>query len=103
MWAGGQFEFHAPIRVGDKIERTSTIDNITSTVGRTGPLVFVKVRHEVRANDATDPALVEFHDIVYRADRRPDEVEPPPTPAPTGAPWQREIVPDDVLLSATQR
>jgi 3-methylfumaryl-CoA hydratase len=25
-------------------------------------------------------------------------VEPPPQPAPAGAPWQREIVPDEVLL-----
>ena len=98
MWAGGRFEFRSPIRVGDEIVRTSTIDNVTSKVGRTGPLVFVTVRHEVRSNGATDPALVEFHDIVYRAERSPDEVEPPPTPAPTGAPWQREIVPDDVLL-----
>jgi len=98
MWAGGRFEFYSPIRVGDEIVRTSTIDNVTSKVGRTGPLVFVTVRHEVRANGAADPALVEFHDIVYRAERSPDEVEPPPTPAPTGAPWQREIVPDDVLL-----
>src|SRR6185437_11529523 len=98
MWAGGRFEFHSLIRVGDEIVRTSTIDNVTSKVGRTGPLVFVTVRHEVRATGAAEPALVEFHDIVYRAERSPDEVEPPPTPAPTGAPWQREIVPDDVLL-----
>ena len=98
MWAGGRFEFRSPIRVGDEIVRTSTIDNVASKVGRTGPLVFVTVRHEVRANGAADPALVEFHDIVYRAERSPDEVEPAPTPARTGAAWQREIVPDDVLL-----
>jgi len=98
MWAGGRFSFRSPIRVGDEIVRTSTIDNVTSKVGRTGPLVFVTVRHEVRSNGADEPALVEFHDIVYRAERSPDEAEPPPTPASTGAPWQREIVPDDVLL-----
>ena len=98
MWAGGRFSFRGPIRVGDEIVRTSTIDNVTSKVGRTGPLVFVTVSHEVRSNGADEPALVEFHDIVYRAERSPDEAEPPPTPAPTRAPWQREIVPDDVLL-----
>jgi 3-methylfumaryl-CoA hydratase len=98
MWAGGRFEFRSPLRVGDEIVRTSTIDNVTSKVGRTGPLVFVTVRHEVRSNGADEAALVEFHDIVYRAERSPDEAEPPPTPAPTGASWQREIVPDDVLL-----
>lgn len=98
MWAGSQFEFRSPVRVGDAVERTSTIANVTEKEGRTGKLVFVKVRHEVRCNGATEPAIVEFHDIVYREAKRADEVEPPPQPAPTGAAWQREIVPDDVLL-----
>jgi 3-methylfumaryl-CoA hydratase len=45
------------------------------------------VRHELRCNDATDASLVEFHDIVYRDAKKPGD-----------AIWQREIVPDDVLL-----
>jgi 3-methylfumaryl-CoA hydratase len=98
MWAGSQFEFRSPIRVGDAVERTSTIANVTEKEGRTGKLVFVKVRHEVRCNGATDPAIVEYHDIVYREPKRAGDVEPPPQAAPTGAAWQREIVPDDVLL-----
>ena len=97
MWAGSQFEFHAPVRVGDAVERTSTIADVTAKTGRTGPLVFVKVRHELRCNGAADPALVEFHDIVYRGAKQPGDVEPPPTAAPAGE-WQRELVPDDVLL-----
>lgn len=97
MWAGSQFEFRAPIRVGDAVERTSTIADVTSRQGRTGPLVFVKVRHELRCNGAADAALVEFHDIVYREAKQPGDVEPPPTPAAAGD-WQREVVPDDVLL-----
>src|SRR5512144_3118666 len=72
MWAGSQFEFRSPIRVGDRVARTSTIDDVTLKEGRTGKLVFVKVRHEVRCNDAAEPALVEFHDIVYREAQRPD-------------------------------
>jgi 3-methylfumaryl-CoA hydratase len=98
MWAGSQFEFRAPVRVGDAVERTSTIADVTVKEGRTGTLVFVKVRHELRCNGAADPAIVEFHDIVYRDAKRPTDVEPPPVAAPTGAAWQREIVPDDVLL-----
>ena len=98
MWAGSQFEFRAPVRVGDAVERTSTITDVSSKEGRTGQLVFVKVRHEVRCNGAADAAIVEFHDIVYREARRPDDVEPPPQRADAGAAWQREIVPDDVLL-----
>jgi 3-methylfumaryl-CoA hydratase len=98
MWAGSQFEFRSPVRVGDAVERTSTIDDISLKEGRTGKLVFVKVRHELRCNGAADPAIVEFHDIVYREAKRQHEVEPPPQPAPAGAAWRREIVPDDVLL-----
>jgi 3-methylfumaryl-CoA hydratase len=97
MWAGSQFEFRAPVRVGDAVERTSTIADVTSKEGRTGKLVFVKVRHELRCNGAADPAIVEFHDIVYRDAKKPGDVEPPPTAAATGE-WQRTIVPDDVLL-----
>lgn len=98
MWAGSQFEFRSPVRVGDAVTRTSTIDDVTTKTGRTGSLVFVKVRHEVRCNGAPDPAIVEFHDIVYRDAKKPGDPEPAPQAAETGAPWQRELVPDDVLL-----
>ncbi|MBS0452532.1 MAG: MaoC family dehydratase N-terminal domain-containing protein [Proteobacteria bacterium] len=98
MWAGSQFEFRAPIRVGDRVARTSTIDKVTAKEGRTGKLVFVKVRHEVRCNGAAQPALVEFHDIVYREAQGPNDVAPPPQAAPAEAAWRRQIVPDDVLL-----
>lgn len=98
MWAGSQFEFRAPLRVGDTVQRTSTIADVTQKAGRSGRLVFVKVRHDLRCNGAADPALVEFHDIVYREARRPGDVEPPPQLAPINAAWQRQIVPDDVLL-----
>ena len=97
MWAGSQFEFRSPVRVGDSVSRTSTIADVTQKEGRTGKLVFVKVRHEVFANADADAAIVEFHDIVYREAKQPGDVDPPPTAAETGA-WQREIVPDDVLL-----
>ena len=90
MWAGSQFEFRSPDpRIGDRVARTSTIDNVTSKEGRTGELVFVKVRHELRCNEAEDPALVEFHDIVYREAQRADDVAPAaqaaPTPKPRGS------------------
>lgn len=98
MWAGSRFEFRAPLRVGDRVARTSTIADVTRKSGRSGALVFVTVRHELRCNGAAEPALVEFHDIVYRAAKQPGEAEAPPRAAEGDAPWQREIVPDDVLL-----
>ncbi|HEU5296712.1 MAG TPA: MaoC family dehydratase N-terminal domain-containing protein [Burkholderiaceae bacterium] len=98
MWAGSQFEFRSPVRVSDEVERTSTIADVSAKEGRTGKLVFVKVRHEVRCNRSAEPAIVEFHDIVYREAKRAGDVDPPPQRADTGAAWQREMVPDDVLL-----
>ena len=98
MWAGSQFEFREPVRIGDAVERTSTIADVSTKKGRTGPLVFVQVRHEVRCNGSTEPAIVEFHDIVYREAKRPGDPEPAPQRAETGAAWQQTIVPDDVLL-----
>lgn len=96
MWAGGRLQWHAPLRVGDEVERTSRIVSVTHKAGRTGDLVFVLVRHEVRA--AQGLALTEEHDIVYRAAAQPGDPVPQPQPAPADAAWSREIVPDDVLL-----
>jgi 3-methylfumaryl-CoA hydratase len=98
MWAGSQLEFHAPLRVGDRIRRVSTIEGVSRKTGRTGTLVFVRVRHLVHANGAADPAITEFHDIVYRDAPRPGDASPPPQAAPLAPPWERQWVPDDVLL-----
>jgi 3-methylfumaryl-CoA hydratase len=98
MWAGSQLELRTPIRVGDHVARTSTIEDVNVKDGRSGQLVFVKVRHELRCNDAAEPGLVELHDIVYREAQQPGDMTPPPQAAPDGAAWQRTIVPDDVLL-----
>jgi 3-methylfumaryl-CoA hydratase len=98
MWAGSQFEFHRPLRVGDALTRVSTIHDVTEKSGRTGPLVFVKVRHEISRAGEAEVALTEFHDIVYREAPKPDEVPPEPRPVPTGAAWERRWTPDDVLL-----
>ena len=96
MWAGGRFQWHAPLRVGDAVERTSRIVSVTHKAGRTGDLVFVLVRHEIA--NAQGLAITEEHDIVYRAAAQPGDPVPPPQAAPRDAPWTREIVPDDVLL-----
>ena len=98
MWAGSQFEFHKPLRVGDAITRVSTIHDVTEKSGRTGRLIFVKVRHEIRRQNDAEVALTEVHDIVYREAANKDDVAPPPKPAPTSAAWQRKWIPDDVLL-----
>jgi 3-methylfumaryl-CoA hydratase len=96
MWAGSQIEFQQPLRVGQVIQRRSRIEDVRMKEGRSGPLVFVKVLHELRA--AGQLAIVEHHDIVYRDLPLPEEAPPAGVPAPTEASWTRQITPDEVLL-----
>ena len=98
MWAGSEFEFHEPMRVSDTLQRTSTIEDVKEKTGRTGSLIFVRVRHEIRRNGSKAIALREHHNIVYRAAASPQDVAPAPVPAPPACAWTRQIVPDDVLL-----
>ena len=98
MWAGSDFTFHEPLLVGDRLARTSTIVEVNEKSGRTGSLIFVKVRHEIRRNGAAGVALTEHHNIVYRDAPRPTDVAPPPTPASAASAWERRIKADDVLL-----
>jgi 3-methylfumaryl-CoA hydratase len=98
MWAGGRFEFRAPVRIGEDVVRTSTVEDVRARQGRSGPLVFVTVRHELRGPGEREPALVEWHDIVYRQARRDADPTPAPPRAEEAAHWSRTIVPDAVLL-----
>ena len=96
MWAGGRLAFEQPLRVGDELTRRSEIVSVDAKHGRSGPLVFVTVRHEITG--ARGLALREEHDIVYREAPRPGTPQPAPQPAPTHAHFGRSVVPDDVLL-----
>ena len=96
MWAGSRVTFHAAPVVGDAIVRRSTILSVTPKTGKTGNLVFVVVRHETLAGG--ELAIEEEQDLVYREAPQPGASPPPPKPAPEGAPWRRDIVPDPVLL-----
>ena len=96
MWAGGRLQWHAPLCVGDTVQRRSRIESVTHKSGRTGDLIFVLVKHELHGPAGL--ALTEEHDIVYRAAPQPGDPVPAPTRAEADAPWQRSLQPDDVLL-----
>ena len=96
MWAGSRMQFHQPLRAGETISRDSTIVDVSYKEGRTGPLVFVLVRHQI-SNDA-GVALTEEHDIVYRENPKPGDPQAKPQAAPDDHAFSREILPDDVLL-----
>ncbi|MBS0609878.1 MAG: MaoC family dehydratase N-terminal domain-containing protein [Proteobacteria bacterium] len=100
MWAGGRLSWEAanPLRVGQQVQRQSTIQSVTHKAGRSGELLFVLVEHQYR--NAQGLALTEEHDIVYRSAAQPGDPAPPPTKPPLHgqAAWSRTIAPDEVLL-----
>ena len=83
MWAGGGFVFRAPLHIGATIQRRSRIADISAKHGRSGPLCFVTVEHEISEDGVL--AVSERHDIVYR-DIMPDtQAILSPKAAPLGA------------------
>ena len=100
MWAGGRLRWETdnPLRLGQEVQRVSTIRSVQHKTGRSGELLFVLVEHRFLNHDGL--ALTEEHDIVYRAAARPGDPVPPPQQPPLAgqAAWSRSIVPDDILL-----
>jgi 3-methylfumaryl-CoA hydratase len=98
MWAGGRLQWlpDNPLRMGESVQRKSRIDSVTHKAGRTGDLLFVLVKHEI--HNAAGLALVEEHDIVYRAAAQDADPVATPIAAEQVAAWQREIRPNAVLL-----
>lgn len=104
MWAGGRIEATRPAPIGEKATKISEIASIVRKDGRSGPLLFITLRHSlyVAGRRATTPVEVEEQDLVYRRDPAPPETEGPrrpdgPTP-PKGAHWRRPLSVDPVLL-----
>jgi 3-methylfumaryl-CoA hydratase len=95
MWAGGSFVFHAPLRLGDTVERTTVIRSITPKTGRSGRLYFVGVEHALRTGGTLN--LVEEQAIVYR-ELAPEAAPRPSQPAPTGADYTRRYTLDSTTL-----
>ncbi|WP_212524340.1 MaoC family dehydratase N-terminal domain-containing protein [Actibacterium sp. MT2.3-13A] len=96
MWAGGRFEFHGDLRLGEPVEKRSEITSIRSKQGKSGALCFVTVTHSLSV--AGQLRLREEHDIVYRDDPAPDAPRPTPPAAPEGADLTEEITPSPVML-----
>lgn len=96
LWGGNRLEFHHPLHIGETLTRVSRIASVTRKEGRTGPLMFVTVRHEIANSQWI--ALTEEHDIVYVDHSKAANSRPAPQPAPTRYAWERTIHPNDVLL-----
>ncbi|KMK65517.1 MaoC family dehydratase N-terminal domain-containing protein [Puniceibacterium sp. IMCC21224] len=75
MWAGGVLEFLAPLRAGLPATRVSRLAGAEHKNGRSGPLTFVTLVHEIEQDDVC--VLRETQDLVYR--QNPDPATLPPT------------------------
>lgn len=66
MWASGRLAFHATLRAGVPATRKTCCESHKRKEGRSGPLGFVTLRHEIFQDD--DHCLTEWQHLVYRPD-----------------------------------
>lgn len=102
MFAGRRVKFYQPLRVGDMIERVSTVRHVEPKTGRTGSFTLLTVVHELSAGSGV--AIIEEQDLVYRAAVNTPEAKAAPAKADAApkeqephdwsAPWN----PDTVML-----
>ncbi|MCH8917235.1 MAG: acyl-CoA dehydrogenase [Alphaproteobacteria bacterium] len=99
MWASSDVAFTGPIRIGEEATRSSVIEDIAEKQGRTGPLVFVTIRHEIACADGI--AITDRQTIVYRGvtrDAAGGGGPPAGRPAPGTGDFSRTITPSAALL-----
>lgn len=96
MWAGGRLSFASPLLAGQQAVRTSVLEQTMHKHGRTGPLGFVTLRHEIRQGDTL--CLTEWQDLVYRQDPDPKAPRSEPPMARLDESDRREVSFDSTLL-----
>ena len=96
MWAGSRIKYYNPMIIGEKIKKTSSVQDVKVKDGKSGPLAFVTVKH-VYAN-ASGVALEEEQELVYRDNPPTATGVPERKLSPSGAVWSKEIYPDTSLL-----
>jgi 3-methylfumaryl-CoA hydratase len=77
MWAGGRVRTSGPLRCGEPATKRSRVLSVQEKQGRTGPLTFVVVGHQILQRDQI--VVDEQQDIVYREAAAPPG--PPVAPA----------------------
>ncbi len=95
MWAASEVRFLAPLRIGEAVERVSRVASVETKTGASGPLVFVGVDREYRADG--ELRIAERQTIVYR-DLQPYVRPPASEEAAAPADFERRLVPDPVML-----
>lgn len=94
MWAGSKLAFEGRFAIGERLQRRSEILSIDEKQGATGPMVFVRVGHEITGRGGR---VEERQDIVYL--KIPDRFRPPaPVPAPEAPIFVEPVVMSEARL-----
>jgi 3-methylfumaryl-CoA hydratase len=63
MYAGGKVSVTGDVHVDEPLDRTSVVSEVAEKQGKSGPLMFVTVDHEVSAQQGT---IFDRNDLVYK-------------------------------------
>ncbi|WP_122075738.1 acyl dehydratase [Pseudophaeobacter sp. EL27] len=96
MWAGGRLQFEHPLQAGVEAEKRSAVERSERKLGRTGPLGFVTLRHDIHQQGRC--CLSEWHDLVYREDPAPGAPKPVPPRAREDEEVARQVSFSSTLL-----
>jgi 3-methylfumaryl-CoA hydratase len=93
MWAGGRVRTSGPLCCGQTATRRSWVLSVQDKPGRSGPLTFVTVGHEIVQHGRA--VIEEQQDIVYRRATEQPSSPPPDNPAmPAGTDaWAIDVSP----------
>jgi len=106
MHLGGWAEWRHPLRIGSPARRRTEVTRRRVTVGRSGAMLLVTVRHEISQDGRL--AVVEEQDVLYRSGRAPSGTERSGPDGPRGTaageatspegPWRASVPTDPVCL-----
>lgn len=96
MWAGSRIKYHLPMKMGQTINKISTIQDIEIKNGKSGSLVFVTVKHEY--HNSLGLSLTEEQDLVYRDPPPAMTAIPVRNKAPIPAQWTQSTETSTPLL-----
>ena len=96
MFVGRTVTFPGVLRVGDGARKRSEIVGIEQKQGRSGTLVFLKVRHTIEVDGRA--VVVEQQEVVYRDAPGAEAKAVAATPVPADGAWRAEYEMDPVLV-----